>query len=266
VEPGSYKNPINSYGINKLSWGKNFFPVKLSWINFESFSSATFSFCIKILRLMTSFTQPAILLVIFIGLKLWNRRSYVKLGSLDALRSSLTTLDALIEAAHTSSDSEPEIAQIIQQEQYYQPPPGPIYSPTSPEITSPNFGNGGVQNWENPKIVMPPTVTQLSNRDPQQQDPYPRHPSIPSRSTSPLAEYELSTSVSPPMSPMSELGHDSRTTSMVDGSLSAGDRVSGFSSYQWNPSGTGSAREDLERARARQRSYNSLAEESAVSR
>jgi hypothetical protein len=180
----------------------------------------------------------------------------VKLGSLDALRSSLTTLDALIEAAHTSSDSEPEIAQIIQQEQYYQPPPGPIYSPTSPEITSPNFGNGGVQNWENPKIVMPPTVTQLSNRDPQQQDPYPRHPSIPSRSTSPLAEYELSTSVSPPMSPMSELGHDSRTTSMVDGSLSAGDRVSGFSSYQWNPSGTGGAREDLERARARQRSYD----------
>ena len=217
---------------------------------------------------MTSFTQPAILLVIFIGLKLWNRRSYVKLGGLDALRSSLTTLDALIEAAHTSSDSEPEIAQIVQQEQYYQPPPGPIYSPTSPEITSPNFshGNGGVQNWENPKIVMPPTVTQLSNRDPQQQDPYPRHPSIPSRSTSPLAGYELSTSVSPPMSPMSELGHDSRTTSMVDGNLSAGDRVSGFSSYQWNPSGTGGAREDLERARARQRSYNSLAEESAVSR
>jgi hypothetical protein len=226
-------------------------------------------------RPIAYFIQPAILLVIFIGLKLWNRRGYVKLGSMDALKSTLTTLDALIEAGHTSSISDPETSENTPQDSYHYPPPaGAIYSPTSPEMTSPNFSNGGVQNWDNPGIVMPPTITQLANRELQQQDPrnlrdQPSRQSIPSRSTSPLAAnpgYELGTSVTPPLSPMSELGGESRSTSMVDGSLSAGDRVSGFSSYQWTPSGTGGAREELERARARQRSYNSLAEESAVSR
>jgi hypothetical protein len=194
----------------------------------------------------------------------------VKLGSADALKSTLTTLDALIEAGQTSSISDPETSEIITQDQYHYPPPaGAVYSPTSPKVTSPNFSHSGVQNWDNPGVLMPPTATQIASLESQQQDLHPRHQSIPSRSTSPLASnpgYELSTSVTPPLSPVSELGGGSRTTSMVDGSLSAGDRVSGFSSYQWSPSGMGGAREELERARARQRSYNSLAEEEGISR
>ncbi|KAF4629738.1 hypothetical protein G7Y89_g8404 [Cudoniella acicularis] len=90
------------------------------------------------LKALTVYLGPALCLLLFIVLKLWNRRSYVKLGDWEQLRTTLTTLNDLIEnAPQPHSAPPPPASQNINgfpQNGYAAPPNGGPPNPSLPHL------------------------------------------------------------------------------------------------------------------------------------
>ncbi|KAG4442062.1 hypothetical protein IFR05_002456 [Cadophora sp. M221] len=205
------------------------------------------------LKALTVYLGPGLLTVIFIALKIWHRRGYVRLGSWEALRMTLTTLNLLIDgrgplptpatppANHTHNIP-------FHPYQHPSPPPPPNgHLPNGNTHPYPNFPDGGAAL---PTllggIMMPPTAEQLNAmRQPNSQHLQHEisHASMDSRAHSPFTrdlEYEL------PVSPATEVHSEPVPASMLEGRRRS-ERGSDVSAY---------TRDELERARLR--SYGPL--------
>ncbi|KAH6682673.1 amino acid permease-domain-containing protein [Halenospora varia] len=208
------------------------------------------------LKALTVYLGPALLLLMFIVLKLFNRRSYVRLGDWNQLRATLTTLNDLIESVPQVHPQSPPNQNGFAQHQ----PLSPGFSSALPQ---PAVMNGHPVPPLPPVLAptglnLPPTVDQL-DRDAHPNhsnsispNPYehqfpPQEPNIHFRDPA----YELS-NLDEPVSPGADMRHGSVSVSAYNGAEgSYGHNEGGYFGQDRPYRGPGSPMEELEMARRR---------------